>query len=245
MNNEKYTDEKLNLFIDEQLDFDEIDEIHQAILKDADLGTRVCQLKAVRELVRYAYESTPVTDANVSIDRRSQNRFVWRSVAASMLLVVGAISGWMTNSYAKSEQIVSAGEVFDYFKYKGAVDSTERKIVIHVTTGDVAAVNGALNEVEQLLASYSDANSPMQLDIVTFRDGINMLRVDSSPYIERIESLLDGNDNIAIYACQNSIEKARKKWGKDIVLMPQAVTANTAKELVSERIQKGWVYIKV
>ena len=245
MSNEKYTDEKLNLFIDEQLDFDEIDEIHQAVLKDADLGTRVCQLKAVRELVRYAYESTPVTDEKVSIDRRSKNRYVWRSVAASMLLGMGAISGWMTNGYAKSEQIVSAGEVFDYFKYKGAVDSTERKIVIHVTTGDVASVNGALNEVEQLLASYSDANAPMQLDIVTFRDGINMLRVDDSPYIERIESLLDSNDNVAIYACHNSIEKARKKWGKDIVLMPQTVTAKTAKELVSERIQKGWVYIKV
>ena len=95
------------------------------------------------------------------------------------------------------------------------------------------------------MASYSDAKSPMQLDIVTFRDGINMLRVDDSPYIARIESLLDGNDNIAIYACHNSIEKAKKKWGRDIVLMPQTVTTKTAKELVSERIQNGWVYIKV
>ena len=78
MNHEIYSDEKLNLFIDEQLDFDEIDEIHQAVLKDADLSSRVCQLKAVRELVRYAYESTPVPSENTeSIDRRKANRFMW------------------------------------------------------------------------------------------------------------------------------------------------------------------------
>ena len=170
---------------------------------------------------------------------------MWQSIAASMLMIIGVSVGWLTNDFKHSGRIVSAAEVFDYFKFKSEVDRTERRIVIHVTTGDVAAVNGALNEVEQLLASYSDANSPMQLDIVTFRDGINMLRVDSSPYLKRVESLLDDNENVAIYACKRSINKAEKRWGKEVVLMPQTITTKTAKELVSERIQKGWVYIKV
>lgn len=245
MSNEKYTDDKLNLFIDEQLDFDEIDEIHQAVLKDAELGARVCQLKAVRELVKYAYESTPVSVFDDSHNHSKRNRMMWRCVAASMLLVIGVTTGWVGNNYARSGQIVSATEVFDFFKYKGAIDRAERKIVIHVTTGDVAAIKATLDEVEQLLASYDDADSPMQLDIVTFKDGINMLRIDGSPYVGRIENLLASNDNLAIYACKRSIAKANKKWGKEVVLMPQVVTTKTAKELISERIKKGWVYIKV
>jgi len=245
MSNDMYTDEKLNLFIDNELDFDEIDEIHQAILKDKVLGSRVCQLKAVRELVRYAYQTPPESALIDNNDNKKSNRIMWQSIAASMLMIIGVSVGWLTNDFKHSGRIVSAAEVFDYFKFKSEVDRTERRIVIHVTTGDVAAVNGALNEVEQLLASYSDANSPMQLDIVTFRDGINMLRVDSSPYLKRVESLLDDNENVAIYACKRSINKAEKRWGKEVVLMPQTITTKTAKELVSERIQKGWVYIKV
>ena len=247
MKRDMYSDDKLNLFIDEQLDFDEMDEMHQAVLKDSDLGTRVCQLKAVRELVRYAYESTPVptSEKNNSLDRRKTNRFMWQSIAASLFMVVGVTTGWVSNNYAQTGQVVSAAEVFDYFKYQGAVDRSERKIVVHVTTGDVVAVNAALDEVEQLLSSYSDANSPMQLDIVTFRDGINMLRVDGSPYVSRIDSLLEGNSNVALYACLNSINKAKQKWGENVTLMPQTITTRTAKDLISERIKNGWVYIKV
>ena len=247
MNHEIYSDDKLNLFIDEQLDFDEMDELHQAVLKDSVLGSRVCQLKAVRELVRYAYESTPIpaAETNNSLDRRKTNRFMWQSIAASLFMVVGITTGWVSNNYAQTGQVVSAAEVFDYFKYKGAVDRSERKIVVHVTTGDVVAVNAALDEVEQLLTSYSDANSPMQLDIVTFRDGINMLRVDGSPYVDRIDSLLESNKNVALYACLNSINKAKKKWGTNVTLMPQTITTRTAKDHISERIKDGWVYIKV
>ena len=172
-------------------------------------------------------------------------KMMWQGIAASMLLAVGVATGWISKDYTQAGQVVSAAEVFDFFKYKGQIDRSERRIVIHVTTGDVAAVKGALDEVEQLLASYDDANSPMQLDIVTFRDGINMLRVDGSPYVQRIENILDSNENVSIYACHNSILKANKKWGKEVVLMPQTVTTKTAKELVSDRIKKGWVYFKV
>ena len=244
MSDQMYTDEKLNLFIDDQLDTDEKDAIRHAMLEDADLRERVCQLRAVRELVGYAYENVPPAES----DNNGINvpgAYFRKGIAASLLVAIGMFTGWFVNDVARSTQIASAEEVFQYYKSAAPVERAERKIILHVTTGDIYAVNSALDEAEQLLASYRDAGTPMKLDIVTYRDGINMLRVGVSPYVKRIEEILGSNDNVSIYACLRSIDKAEKREGKQIVMMEKAVTDKTAQELISERLQKGWIYIKV
>jgi intracellular sulfur oxidation DsrE/DsrF family protein len=245
MSDQNYTDEQLNLFIDDQLDTAEKDDIRHSILEDASLRERVCQLKAVRELVGYAYENIPESEAAKAAQNANHRYYIWRGVAAGLLLAAGTFAGWFVNDAARSMQIASAADVFQYYKHTEAVDRTERKIILHVTTGEIAAVKGALDEAEQLLASYRDAGTPMKLDIVTYRDGINMLRVGVSPYVGRIEEIIENNDNVSLYACQRSLVKAAKKEGKEIVLMEKAVTDKTAQELISERLRKGWIYIKV
>ena len=244
MNDNTYTDEKLNLFIDDQLDTDEKDEIQNSILDDAELRERVCQLKAVRELVRYAYDSVPESDS-ASSDGNNSYRYLWKSIAASVLLAIGMLTGWIINDATRSMHIASAADVFQYYKNAEAVDKTERKIILHVTTGDIYSVKSALDEAEQLLASYRAAGTPMKLDIVTYKQGINMLRADVSPYVERIKHIVENNENVSLYACHRSIQKAEQKEGKKIVMMEKAVTDKSAQELISERLKKGWIYIKV
>jgi intracellular sulfur oxidation DsrE/DsrF family protein len=246
MNDIEYTDDKLNMFIDGQLDTDDMDGIHDALLNDKSLRQRVCQLKAVRELVNYAYDSVPVPES-ASVNKTGfSNPAIWRSLAASLLLVFGAVVGWAVNdNYHAIQHVASSDDVFQYFKHKSTVNTEERKIILHVTTGDIYAVNKALDEAEQLLASYEQAGTPMKLDIVTYKEGINMLRVGVSPYVQRIEDLLEANANVTIYACQRSVEKARAKEGQVVEFIPHTVTAKTAQELISERLEKGWIYIKV
>jgi intracellular sulfur oxidation DsrE/DsrF family protein len=242
---EMFTDEQLNLFIDNQLDTEEKDAIRNSMLEDAALRERVCQLRAVRELVGYAYESVPPsTPANVA-GEAGRKRYWWKALAASLLLAVGTLVGWTVNDVARSTQAASAEDVFQYYKQSAQVDRAERKIILHVTTGDIYAVNAALDEAEQLLASYREAGTPMKLDIVTYRQGINMLRVGVSPYVKRIESIVDSNENVSLYACMRSIEKTEQKEGRPVVMMEKAITNKTAQELISERLKKGWIYIKV
>jgi len=245
MSDETYTDEQLNLFIDDQLDTDEKDAIRHAVLEDASIRERVCQLKAVRELVGYAYENVPVTDSIASERSQRQRNYLWKGVAAGLMLAVGMFAGWVVNDVARTTQIASAEDVFQYYKSATQADRAERKIILHVTTGDIYAVKSALDEAEQLLASYRDAGTPMKLDIVTYKQGINMLRVGSSPYVDRIEGIIENNANVSLYACMHSIDKAEQKEGKPIVMMDKAVTNKSAQELISERLQKGWIYIKV
>jgi intracellular sulfur oxidation DsrE/DsrF family protein len=66
-----------------------------------------------------------------------------------------------------------------------------------------------------------------------------------SPYVGRIEDIIENNDNVSLYACQRSLVKAAKKEGRPIVMMEKAVTDKSAQEIISERLKKGWIYIKV
>ena len=242
MNINDITEDKLNLFIDKQLDSDEMNDIHEALLDDKDLRERVCQLKGVRELIGYAYSEVPGSQDDIR--QRAPSSIFAKAIAASVTLVVGVLLGWTTYEYSPNAiQAISAENTFQYVANHVNVEHGKRKIVLHIDSSDVQVVNAALNEADQLLATYRKSNTPMELDIITNKKGINILRPGMSPYITRIQELLD-NDEVAIYACNRSIAKALKKEGAEIVLMPGVAKDKSARELIPERLKKGWVYIK-
>lgn len=237
------TEDRLNLFVDGELETDEMDEIHKAVLDDKELRERVCQLKAVRELVGYAYSNVPASQYDVA--QNKQTGSIWtKAIAASVTLVVGVFLGWETYQYSPNAiQAVSAENTFQYVANHVAADHNNRKIILHVDSGDLKVINAALNEADQLIATYKKANVPMHLDVITNKGGIDMLRPGISPYVERIQKLIDGK-SVSFYACERSIAKAHAKEGVDIVMMPGVETTKSARELIPERLKKGWVYIK-
>ena len=245
MNIQDITEDKLNLFIDEQLDSDEMNEIREALLDNKELREQVCQLKAVRELVGYAYSEVPAAPRFENSHQKRSISILGRAVAASLTLVVGVVLGWSTYQYSPNAiQAISAENTFQYVANHVKVEHGKRKIVLHIDSSDLQVVNAALNEADQLLATYHKANTPMELDIITNKTGINILRPGMSPYITRIKQLIDDNDDVAVYACNRSIAKALKKEGVEIVLMPGVTKDKSARELIPQRLEKGWVYIK-
>jgi intracellular sulfur oxidation DsrE/DsrF family protein len=158
--------------------------------------------------------------------------------------MVGVIMGWSTYEYSPNAlQAVSAENTFQYVANHVNVDHQQRKIVLHIDSGDMRIVNAALNEADQLMATYRKANTPIKLDVIANKAGINMLRLGVSPYIERVQKLID-DDSVQVYACQRSILKAAKKEGTEIMLLPGVTTDKAARELIPQRLKDGWVYIK-
>lgn len=243
MTTTEFSEDRLNLFIDGQLDTDEMNEIRQAMLDDKELRERVCQLKAVRELVGYAYSEVPASPYDKH-EQNKHNALIFRAIAASVTLALGVLLGWSTYEYSPNAiQAVSAENTFQYVANKASVDHQQRRIILHIDSGDMKIVNAALNEADFLMATYRKARMPIKLDVITNKDGINMLRPGVSPYIDRVQKLID-DDNVTVYACQRSIVKAAKKEGTEIMLLPGVATDKTARDLIPERLKKGWVYIK-
>ena len=243
MNTIDISEDKLNLFIDEELDTEEMNEIHKALLEDKGLRERVCQLKAVRELVGYAYSEVPSSSSR-QVERRRSTPILFRTVAASIMLVVGVLVGWSTYEFSPNAvNAVSAENTFQYVANHVTAESSQRKIILHIDSSDLTVVDAALNEADYLLSTYRKANKPLQLDIITNKKGIDILRPDISPYINRIQKLAE-EEGVSLFACMRSIDKAYKREGTEVVLMPGVNSRGTAKEIIPARLEKGWVYIK-
>ena len=243
MANQNISEERLNLFIDEQLDSEEMDAIHKAVLEDASLRERVCQLKAVRELVGYAYSEVPASRYTQQ-QNKPKRPVYYRAIAASVLVFIGVLLGWSTYHYTPNAvKAISAENAFQYVANHVVVDHQQRKIVLHIDSGDIKVVNAALDEADQLLATYRKANTPMKLDVVANKGGINILRDDISPYQERIQKLIE-DENVAFYACARALAKAKQKEGGDIRIIKGVTTDKTVKELIPDRLKNGWIYIK-
>jgi intracellular sulfur oxidation DsrE/DsrF family protein len=237
------SDDHLNLFIDEELDTDELNEIRQAVMEDKELRERVCQLKAVRELVGYAYSDVPGPDYESQQVNKSYSMF-GKAIAASVTLVIGVFLGWETYHFSpQSSDEVSAENTFQYVANHVAVDHSNRKIILHIDSGDLQVVNAALNEADHLLATYKKANVPMKLDVITNKGGINMLRPGVSPYVARIQKMIQDED-VSFFACERSVAKAHKREGVEIKLIPGVEADKSARDLIPDRLEKGWVYIK-
>jgi intracellular sulfur oxidation DsrE/DsrF family protein len=242
MDMNEISDDKLNLFVDEQLESDEMDDIRERLLDDKLLRERVCQLKAVRELVGYAYSEVPPSkydNAKAGFYSRLP-----RSAAAAVLLIIGVLVGWSTYEYAPvGKDPVSAQNTFQYVANHVQVDHKQRKIILHIDSGDLRVVNSALDEADRLIATYQKANLPMKLDVVTNKAGINILRKDISPYSDRIEKMIKEH-GVTFYACQRSVAKAHKIEGTEIILLPGVESDKTASDIIPAKLKKGWVYIK-
>jgi uncharacterized protein len=242
---EQLTDEQLNLFIDEQLDTDEMHQIHNVLSKNSALRDRICQLRAVREFISIAYQNPPVPE-NPHQPRDDRSTRIWRSLAASLVLALGVLLGWGTHELnpLKADGDAAA-DAFKFYAEQAAVDHHERKIILHVSTDDIGAVKAALDEADTLIASYRKAHAALKIDIITNKNGINLLRTDVSPYVDRIETMVHENDNVSLYACERSILKAEQREGRKMVFLPETVTTRSARDLIPERLKQGWVYIKV
>ncbi len=245
---QEISEEKLNLFIDEQLDQQEMDEIRQVLMDNKSLRERVCQLNAVRELIGYAYgEVSPAqTHRQVKTNSRWQTCY---PVAASVLLLVGCLIGWFGHSlnqhYTSHNAMVNSREIFDYYANNIPASNKIRKIVLHISTGDAYSMKRALDETRQLLKSYHNAGIPIAIDVVANKGGIKLFRASISPYADQLAKISRNNANVQFFACARSIAKARKKEGKNFAMLPEVHVAKTARELISKQIDKGWVYIKV
>ena len=243
MNTKEFSEDRLNLFIDEQLDAGEMNEIRQAMLDDKDLRERLCQLKAVRELVGYAYSEVPASAYEIREQNRHGSLFS-RALTTVVTLAAGILLGWSTYEYTpNAAQAVSAENTFRYVASHVSVNHQQRKIILHIDSGDMKVVGTALNEADILMATYRKANMPIKLDLVTNKAGINMLRPGVSPYIERVQKLIN-DDGVSVYACKRSITRAAEQEGAEIILLPGVTTDKAVRDLVPERLENGWVYIK-
>jgi hypothetical protein len=121
---------------------------------------------------------------------------------------------------------------------------SEHHLILQVNTNDGAAMNLALNNAANVVQYYKDLGEKVEIEVITFGPGLNMLREDTSPVKSRIEVMALSTPEVSFKACGNTQENMRKAESKDIPIISQAQVVKSGVVRVMQRQEQGWTYVK-
>ncbi len=127
-----------------------------------------------------------------------------------------------------------------------AGDTKPHRLVIQVDQNDPAVMNLALNNATNVIEYYRAKGEDVDVDVVTYGPGLNMLRADTSPVQYRIKSLKDYAfpSKIQFSACNVTKEGMEKKEGHPVAVMSEAVVVPSGVVRLMELQEKGWSYLR-
>lgn len=241
MSKTMYSDEQLEAFIDDEINLSERAAFMEALEQDGELANRVCELLHVKDTVKLAYRESPQSShPDARLKKRRRNSIVSRAIAATLFFTLGALSGLAMQSQSGSAHpespLASNANL--------PAENEYRHIIFHISTSDPARLGRALDDAEALLTSYENKPELVQLEVIANTEGLSLLRRDTSPYVDRIRTIFQTHNNVSFLACSRTIEKLRLK-GIDVHLIPEATVIPGALEQIVDRLQQGWVYIRV
>lgn len=225
---EKFSEEQLNAFVDGELDPEEKSRLYNEAEVFADLDRQLCRQRKIKELVQHAYVESPPPRRPPQAPLPKATLF-GRLLVAGVLLAVGASGGLLTRGYLdeQASRTIAAVKAGNY--------------ILHVTSDAPEQMRAALDRARFLLES-GGTEEVRQVEIVANERGIDLLRSDVTPFATDIRALYDRN--VVFYACSRTIERLEEQ-GVEVRLVPEARQDGTALDRVVLRMKDGWEYVKI
>jgi intracellular sulfur oxidation DsrE/DsrF family protein len=127
-----------------------------------------------------------------------------------------------------------------------AAEGKAHHVAFHVDQNDPDVMNQTLNNATNVIEHYRGKNEDVDVDIVTYGPGLNMLRTDTSPVQDRIKRLKDMvfPGKIQFSACNVTKTAMEKREGHAISVVPEATVVASGVVHLMELQEQGWGYIR-
>lgn len=129
---------------------------------------------------------------------------------------------------------------------KAADKGKEHRIVFQVDQNDPAVMNLVLNNVQNTLDFYHEKGEEVRVEVVAYGPGLNMLRQDKSPVIDRLKRMKDGSfpSSLQFSACHNTMMGMEKHEGHSIPIVAEATVVPSGVVRLNQLQEEGWSYIR-
>lgn len=124
-----------------------------------------------------------------------------------------------------------------------AADKPHR-LALQISDGDESKMNAVLNVAANVSRYYSDKGEEVEIRIVAFNAGLNMLLADRTPVATRLKSFKQGMPNVAFEACENTLDTLTKKEGKEPPLVENASRVKAGVVTLIELSEQGWTIVR-
>jgi intracellular sulfur oxidation DsrE/DsrF family protein len=120
----------------------------------------------------------------------------------------------------------------------------KHRLALQISDDDPAKMNAVLNVAANVSKYYSDQGDEVEIEIVAFNAGLNMLRTDKSPVLTRLKSFREGMPNVSFMACQNTLDSMARHEGKEPPLVANATRVPAGVVTLIELAEKGWTIVR-
>ena len=240
--NQEISDEVLGAYIDEELGPDEKAHLLNRIATDVVVRARACELWQLKQMMRSAYQPVTVEDARQLVRREARSTSPspmrrWpMAIAASLLMVAGALSGWLAHERQEMEGLS--------VQQMDAIRSNGSRVVLHLVSDEPERMEAALRMVEKLASAQDKSGRPIQVEFIANGPGVHLLRTGGSPFAERVIAQRNAHPNLQILACRQTVDKLRER-GVAVNLLSVVREAPSAEALLAARLSQGWRYVQV
>ena len=122
-------------------------------------------------------------------------------------------------------------------------DGTKR-LAIQISDNDPVTFNKALNVVTNFARGMSEKGDFYEIEIVTFNAGLHMLRSDTSPVLDRIQSISESIPEVTFSACGNTIAGMTRKEGAEPPITEHAGVVTAGVVRLMELDDDGYFIIR-
>jgi intracellular sulfur oxidation DsrE/DsrF family protein len=256
MSHRHISEERLQAFVDDQLEADEKSEVFEVLQQDKLLNQHACELRKLNELVKHAYQRPPAYTRNHRHSSRTDSPW-WRTLAAGLLLATGTLFGWLLHQPDNNGESTDPEMHAMYWDEEHAFHNSDltkvteqqvsKRIIVHLNTSNEDKFGKALDTAEQLLKVYAASPQGAEIEVVANASAVRMLRSGYSPYTERVRQLQEKYFNLTFLACKDALDHARELEGldRDVPLLPEVEVTPSALEHILNRLSEGWVYLNV
>jgi intracellular sulfur oxidation DsrE/DsrF family protein len=120
----------------------------------------------------------------------------------------------------------------------------KHRLALQISDNDPGKMNAVLNVAANVSKYYSDKGEEVEIEIIAFNAGLNMLRQDKSPVLTRLKSFKQGMPNVSFKACENTLESMTRNEGKEPPLVENADRVPAGVVTLMELAEKGWTIVR-
>ena len=120
----------------------------------------------------------------------------------------------------------------------------DHKLALQVSDRDEVAMRSALDIAANVSRDYSEKAEGVAIEIVVYGPGMDMLRPDRSPVLERLEAFSQSMPNVRFAACGNTLDTLEQKEGKRPEIVPHARVVQAGVSELIRLHEAGYAIVK-
>ena len=117
-------------------------------------------------------------------------------------------------------------------------------LALQISDGSEDKMTAVLNVAANVARLYAEKGEHIEIQVVAFNAGLHMLREDTSPVKDRLQSFAQSMPNVSFKACNNTLEAMTKREGKAIAIVSSATLVPAGVTTLIELNEKGWTIVR-